>query len=73
MTELMATCTRSWPGDPSASGTVGPPAPVNEVKLVDVPSLGYTTEDEPNPRGELCVRGANVFVEYYKGKSIKHF
>ncbi|EKM82807.1 hypothetical protein AGABI1DRAFT_82536 [Agaricus bisporus var. burnettii JB137-S8] len=66
MTESMATCTRSWPGDPSASGTVGPPVPVNEVKLVDVPSLGYTTEDKPNPRGELCIRGANVFVEYYK-------
>ena len=38
-----------------------------EVKLVDVPSLGYSAEDKPNPRGELCVRGASVFKEYYKG------
>ncbi|KAF8350833.1 long-chain-fatty-acid-CoA ligase [Amanita rubescens] len=57
----------SLPFDPTCSGTVGPPQPVNEVKLVDVPSMGYTSEDKPNPRGELCIRGVNCFTEYYKG------
>ena len=67
MTENCATCTRTWYDDPTASGTVGPPQPVNEVKVIDVPAMGYTSEDKPNPRGELCVRGANCFKIYYKG------
>jgi len=67
MTENCATCAKSWPGDATASGTVGPPQPINEVKVVDVAAMGYTSEDKPNPRGELCVRGANCFKTYYKG------
>ena len=67
MTEGTAACTRTWPNDISSSGTVGPPQPVNEIKLVDVPAMGYTSEDRPNPRGELCMRGANCLLAYYKG------
>lgn len=70
MTENCATCTRCFPFDPSSSGTVGPPQPCNEVKLLDVPSMHYLADDKPNPRGELCVRGPNCFVTYYKGHSI---
>ncbi|KAG5638150.1 hypothetical protein H0H81_001535 [Sphagnurus paluster] len=66
MTENCATCAKTWPNDPTSSGTVGPPQPINEVKLVDVPAMGYTSQDQPNPRGELCVRGANCFKVYYK-------
>ncbi|TFK42731.1 hypothetical protein BDQ12DRAFT_676716 [Crucibulum laeve] len=66
MTETCATCSKSFPGDPSASGTVGPPQPINEIKLLDVPAMGYTSEDRPNPRGELCIRGLNCFTTYYK-------
>ena len=68
MTENCATCTRTWPGDPTSSGTVGAPNPVNEIKLVDVPAMGYSSEDKPNPRGEIYTRGAQVFQQYYKGK-----
>ncbi|KAL0947390.1 hypothetical protein HGRIS_013505 [Hohenbuehelia grisea] len=66
MTENTATCSKSWPWDPTSSGTVGPPQPINEVKLVDVSAMGYSSEDKPNPRGEICTRGVNSFRSYYK-------
>jgi len=37
-----------------------------ELKLVDVPELSYHAADQPNPRGEICFRGDNVFMRYYK-------
>lgn len=37
-----------------------------EVKLVDVEELDYKNTDKPHPRGELCIRGLNVFKGYYK-------
>ncbi|KAK2467033.1 hypothetical protein APHAL10511_001291 [Amanita phalloides] len=66
MTETGATSTKTLPNDPTCSGTIGPPQPANEIKLVDVPSMGYSAEDKPNPRGELCLRGGNCITEYYK-------
>jgi len=66
MTENCGTCCRCWPGDPASSGFVGSPQPFNEIKLLDVPAMGYSTDDRPNRRGELCVRGWNCFSTYYK-------
>ena len=69
MTETCATTTRAIADDPTAGGTVGPVQPGVEVKLLDVPAMGYTSEDKPHPRGELLVRGDICFKVYYKGTS----
>ncbi|GBE82345.1 acetyl-CoA synthetase-like protein [Sparassis latifolia] len=66
MTENCGTCTHVWYADPSSSGTVGPVTPNTEIKLVDVPSMGYTAEDKPFPRGEIVMRGDHCFKRYYK-------
>ena len=68
MTENAAVCTRLISGDTDTAGTVGPPQPSVELKLVDVPAMNYSAEDKPNPRGEICCRGAVRFSGYYKGK-----
>eukprot|EP01130_Rhizamoeba_saxonica_P004405 TRINITY_DN1804_c0_g1_i1.p1 TRINITY_DN1804_c0_g1~~TRINITY_DN1804_c0_g1_i1.p1 ORF type:complete len:696 (+),score=157.12 TRINITY_DN1804_c0_g1_i1:23-2089(+) len=46
-------------------GLVGSPIGNTEVKLVDVPEMNYTSDDKPNPRGEIWFRGDNVSVGYY--------
>jgi fatty acid CoA ligase FadD9 len=40
--------------------------PVTDYKLVDVPSLGYFTTDQPHPRGEFYVRASTVVPGYFK-------
>lgn len=66
-TENTASATITLSTDPS-SGHIGVPSPQTMVKLRDVPSMGYTSEDKPYARGEICVKGACVFKGYYKSE-----
>ncbi|ETS84751.1 hypothetical protein PFICI_02776 [Pestalotiopsis fici W106-1] len=64
-TEMFAICLAQSAGDMSVRNCGGPAACV-EVCLLDLPDMGYFSSDQPCPRGELLMRGPNVFSEYYK-------
>ena len=48
--------------DPESDGAL---AASSEVKLVSYPEAGYSVLDQPNPRGEIWIRGGNVSRGYY--------
>ncbi|KAJ1964490.1 medium-chain fatty acid-CoA ligase faa2, partial [Dipsacomyces acuminosporus] len=65
LTETAGPCGITVPTDMRA-GNVGCTLGTCVYKLASVPEMDYTTDDKPFPRGEVCVKGNNVFREYYK-------
>lgn len=47
-------------------GHVGVPLCSSKYKLVDVPEMNYTFKE--NRSGEICIKGSNVFIGYYKNE-----
>jgi len=70
LSETCAVATVATP-EHTGYGHVGVPSQCCEIKLFSVPEMEYNVTDvdeegRPTPRGEVCVRGPNVFVGYYK-------
>jgi len=61
-TEATCAICVTLPGD-YFTGSVGTVAVSNEVKLVNVEEMNYKSVEG---KGEVCVRGSNVFMGYYK-------
>lgn len=65
LTESYACATAQSDKDLTA-GNCGRLAPCVEACLVSLPDMDYSVDDKPHPRGELLLRGNNMFREYYK-------
>ncbi|KAG2377360.1 hypothetical protein C9374_009271 [Naegleria lovaniensis] len=63
LTETCAGSTIQIPYDFS-TGHGGCLLPCLEIKLVDVPEMNYSNKD--NNSGEICIRGPNISLGYYK-------
>ncbi|CAO2818692.1 unnamed protein product [Amaranthus hypochondriacus] len=69
MTETCGLSTACFPDEMSFLGTVGAPFVYTEMRLEEVPEMGYHPLDDPS-RGEICLRGKTVFTGYYKNPEL---
>ncbi|SGZ47262.1 CIC11C00000004137 [Sungouiella intermedia] len=49
-------------------GSCGPICVTTEMRLKDLPEMNYTCNDDVGPRGELLLRGPQMFREYYQNE-----
>ncbi|XP_026436470.1 long chain acyl-CoA synthetase 1-like [Papaver somniferum] len=69
LTETCGLSTIGFPDEMSLAGTVGVPSVFSEVRLKEVPEMGYNPLGNP-PCGEVCVRGRTVFSGYHKNPEL---
>ncbi|KAH1227149.1 Long chain acyl-CoA synthetase 1 [Glycine max] len=69
LTETCGPTTLGFPDEMCMLGTVGAVSIYNEIKLEEVPEMGYNPLETP-PCGEICVRGKTVFTAYYKNPEL---
>lgn len=67
LTETMGGVSSCAPGD-NHHGSVGPVNFASEVRLRDLPDYNYLSTDKPYPRGEIMMRGPQIFMGYYKNE-----
>jgi long-chain acyl-CoA synthetase len=65
LTETSGASSITHEDDPVA-GHVGGPLRCNKYRLRDVPDMNYFHTDKPYPRGEVQMKGGNIFDGYYK-------
>ncbi|KAK1419153.1 hypothetical protein QVD17_28312 [Tagetes erecta] len=59
----------SMPDEMDMLGTVGPPVPNLDARLVSVPEMNYDACSS-KPQGEVCIRGDVLFSGYYKREDL---
>lgn len=69
LTETCGPTTLAFPDEMSLVGSVGVVSVYNEMRLEEVPEMGYNPLADP-PRGEICLRGKSVFAEYHKNPEL---
>lgn len=70
MTESCGMCAVMAP-EQFALGEVGAPVPCVEVKLVDVPELGYLSTNKDRPQGEIWIRGPSAHLVTITKRSLQ--
>uniref|UniRef100_A0A5B6ZVT6 Long-chain-fatty-acid--CoA ligase n=2 Tax=Davidia involucrata TaxID=16924 RepID=A0A5B6ZVT6_DAVIN len=69
LTETCGLSTIGFPDEMCMVGTVGSAFVYSELRLEEVPEMGYNPLGDP-PRGEICVRGKTTFAGYYKNPEL---
>lgn len=65
LTESFAVMSSDDPFGDAYMGNVGPPCVSTEMRLKDVEHMGYSASNDTPPRGELQLRGPQIYLGYY--------